>query len=121
VVCPPSRGDSCGSWHGIQVTLRRRQCQTDRVPFAIPRSLALSEEGFGLSWTRSGALIPTDSSPSALFARLFIEGRPDEVAAQAQRLRDGQSILDMVRDQAGTIHSALGSRDRGQEKGSEAV
>ena len=40
------------------------------------RSLSLSEEGFGLSWTRSGALIPTDSFPSALFARLFIEGRP---------------------------------------------
>jgi hypothetical protein len=76
------------------------------------RSLSLSEEGFGLSWTRSGALIPTDTSPSALFARLFIEGRPDEVQAQAQRLRDGQSILDSVRDQAKSIHSALGSRDR---------
>jgi len=76
------------------------------------RSLSLSEEGFGLSWTRSGALIPTDSSPSALFGRLFIEGRPDEVEAQARRLRDGQSILDTVRDQASSIHSALGSRDR---------
>ncbi|HEX3998380.1 MAG TPA: DUF1552 domain-containing protein [Pirellulales bacterium] len=76
------------------------------------RSLSLSEEGFGLSWTRSGALIPTDTSPSALFARLFIEGRPDEVRAQAQRLRDGQSILDSVSGQAKSIHSALGSRDR---------
>ena len=76
------------------------------------RSLSLSEEGFGLSWTRSGALIPTDTSPAALFARLFIEGRPDEVQAQTQRLRDGQSILDTVRDQASRVHSALGSRDR---------
>jgi hypothetical protein len=76
------------------------------------RSLALSEEGFGLSWTRSGALIPTDTSPAAVFGRLFIEGRPEEVQAQAQRLRDGQSILDAVRGQASSIHSALGSRDR---------
>jgi hypothetical protein len=76
------------------------------------RSLSLSEEGFGLSWTRSGALIPTDTSPSAVFGRLFIEGRPEEVEAQARRLRDGQSILDTVRDQASSIHSALGSRDR---------
>ncbi len=76
------------------------------------RSLCLSEEGFGLSWTRSGALIPTDTSPSALFARLFIEGRPEEAHAQTQRLRDGQSILDAVGDQASSIHSALGSRDR---------
>ena len=40
------------------------------------------------------------SCPSSVFARLFLEGRPDEVQAQARRLRDGRSILDAVRDQA---------------------
>ncbi|HEV3023761.1 MAG TPA: DUF1552 domain-containing protein, partial [Pirellulales bacterium] len=39
-------------------------------------SLSLSAEGFGLSWTRSGAPVPTDSFPAAVFARLFLEGRP---------------------------------------------
>src|SRR6516164_4636545 len=63
-------------------------------------SLALSGEGFSLSWTRSGALVPSHTSPRALFATLFIDGRPDEVAAQARRLRDGRSILDAVGDQA---------------------
>jgi hypothetical protein len=43
---------------------------------------------------------------------LFIEGRPDEVAAQARRLRDGQSILDTVGDQAGKMKSDLGAGDR---------
>ena len=43
-------------------------------------SLALSGEGVGLSWTRTGALVPADTSPSQVFARLFLEGRPDEVA-----------------------------------------
>jgi hypothetical protein len=75
-------------------------------------SLALSCEGFSLSWTRSGALVPSDSFPSSVFARLFLEGRPDEVQAQARRLRDGQSILDSVREQAKGIHSALGAADR---------
>ncbi len=75
-------------------------------------SLSLSAEGFGLSWTRSGALIPSDLYPASVFARLFLEGRPDEVEAQARRLRDGQSILDMVRDQAKRLQPALGSRDR---------
>src|SRR5262245_55852237 len=63
-------------------------------------SLSLAGEGFSLSWTRSGALVPSDWSPSRLFARLFIDGRPDEVVAQARRLRDGRSILDLVGDQA---------------------
>ncbi|HSI64206.1 MAG TPA: DUF1552 domain-containing protein [Candidatus Saccharimonadia bacterium] len=75
-------------------------------------SLSLSAEGFGLSWTRSGALVPPDISPAAVFARMFMEGRPDEVQAQTQRLRDGQSILDTVREQAKQMQPTLGSRDR---------
>ena len=75
-------------------------------------SLSLSAEGFGLSWTRSGALVPSDLYPASVFARLFLEGRPDEVQAQAQRLRDGQSILDTVREQARKMQPALGVRDR---------
>jgi hypothetical protein len=75
-------------------------------------SLVLSCEGFSLSWTRSGAIVPSDSWPSSVFARLFLEGRPEEVQAQASRLRDGQSILDAVRDQARKIQPALAGGDR---------
>ncbi len=75
-------------------------------------SLTLSCEGFSLSWTRSGAIVPSDSFPSGVFARLFLEGRPDEVQAQVRRLRDGQSILDTVRDQAKNVQSGLGNADR---------
>ena len=63
-------------------------------------SLTLSGEGAGLSWTRTGALVPADNSPSRVFARLFLEGRADEVRLQVRRLEDGRSILDDVREQA---------------------
>src|SRR5262245_30285470 len=49
-------------------------------------NLALSCEGFSLSWTRSGAIVPASCFPSAVFARLFLDGRPDEVQAQVRRL-----------------------------------
>jgi hypothetical protein len=75
-------------------------------------SLPLSCEGFSLSWTRSGAIVPSDAWPSSVFARLFLAGRPEEVAAQARRLRDGQSILDAVGDQARKMKSGLGAGDR---------
>lgn len=74
--------------------------------------LTLSGEGLGLSWTRTGAQVPADNSPSRVFARLFLEGRADEVEAQVRRLEDGRSILDDVRDQANTLRSDLGSDDR---------
>ncbi|HUG69297.1 MAG TPA: DUF1552 domain-containing protein, partial [Pirellulaceae bacterium] len=75
-------------------------------------TLPLSCEGSGLAWTRSGAAVPTESWPSSVFAKLFLEGRPDEVQAQARRLEDGQSVLDAIRDQAKRLQSNLGSGDR---------
>jgi uncharacterized protein DUF1552 len=75
-------------------------------------SLVLSCEGFSLSWTRSGALVPSDCFPSSVFTRLFLEGRPDEVAAQRRRIRDGRSILDAVGEQARSLQPRLGNADR---------
>jgi hypothetical protein len=75
-------------------------------------SLTLGCEGFGLSWTRSGAPVPTECWPSGVFAKLFVEGRPDEVEAQRRRLKDGRSILDSVREQANDLRSRAGARDR---------
>ena len=77
-------------------------------------SLSLSAEGFGLSWTHSGALVPPDLYPANLFARLFLDGRPDEVEAQKRRLRDGRSILDAVGERARKMQTSVGKRD--QEK-----
>ncbi|TVQ02954.1 MAG: DUF1552 domain-containing protein [Planctomycetaceae bacterium] len=75
-------------------------------------SLTLSGEGLGLSWTRSGAIVPAANSPSKVFAQLFLDGEPNEVQARVQRLADGQSVLDDVREQAASLRSALGSDDR---------
>jgi hypothetical protein len=75
-------------------------------------SLALSGEGAGLSWTRTGALVPAATSPSKVFAKLFLDGGPEEVRAQVSRLADGRSILDDIRDQASALRSNLGSNDR---------
>jgi hypothetical protein len=75
-------------------------------------SLALSGEGAGLSWTRTGALVPASTSPAKVFAKLFLDGKPDEVGAQVCRLADGRSVLDDVRGQADRLRKDLGSDDR---------
>lgn len=75
-------------------------------------SLILSGEGLGLAWTRTGAQIPADNSPSRVFARLFLEGARDDVQSQIRRLEDGRSILDDVRSQAADLRAALGVNDR---------
>jgi hypothetical protein len=75
-------------------------------------TLGFSTVGDTLSWTRSGVRIQADLSPANVFARLFLEGSPEQVAAQKRRLRYGQSLLDHVRDQAKEMQTGLGSNDR---------
>ena len=75
-------------------------------------SIALSGEGEGLSWTRTGAPIPASTSPSKVFAKLFLPDTPEEARAQSRRLADGRSILDDVAAEAKRLHAGLGSSDR---------
>jgi hypothetical protein len=72
-------------------------------------SLTLSlTPGRGLSYSRSGAELPSESRPSQLFARLFLEGKPEEKRRQVQRLKDGQSVMDAVLDNARRMQRRLG-------------
>ena len=52
-----------------------------RFPF-----LSLSGSGGGMSYTRSGVLIPAESRPSRVFQQLFLEGGREEKAAQMRRM-----------------------------------
>ncbi len=74
-------------------------------------SLALSADSRGISYTRSGVLIPAESRPSRVFARFFLEGSAEEKATQLRRIQDGQSILDLVGDQVRAIQRRTSRTD----------
>ena len=75
-------------------------------------SLALSGEGQGISWTRTGAPVPAATSPSKVFAKLFLADSPEEIKAQSRRLADGRSILDDVAEEAKRLRSGVSADDR---------
>jgi hypothetical protein len=75
-------------------------------------SLSLSSSGPGLSWSRSGVEIPAITRPSFVFKKLFLAGKPQEQAEQVQRLRDGQSVLDVVMDRTKRLQRQVSGRDR---------
>jgi hypothetical protein len=68
--------------------------------------------GDGLSFSQSGTRLPGLKKPSEVFTRLFLNGSATEMAAQARRLRDGRSILDVVGDEARDLQRDLPSGDR---------
>lgn len=65
-----------------------------------------------ISWTRSGVPIPGESRPSRVFKKLFLAGDAEAVETQIQKLREGQSIMDTVLDQASSLNRKLNPTDR---------
>ena len=74
-------------------------------------SLALSANDGSLAYTRSGVRLPAESRPSRLFATLFLEGTATQKQAQMRRIKDGQSIMDLVLDQTKQVASTVGRAD----------
>jgi len=74
--------------------------------------LHVGGEGQTLSYTRSGAPIPPERSARKLFEKLFVQGKPDEVAAAVEALRQGRSTLDFVGDQSKRLSGSLPADDR---------
>jgi hypothetical protein len=64
------------------------------------------------SYNRRGVRLPSLGGAGAMFRQLFVDGTPDEIAREIQRLRDGRSILDGVRQQARDLTRNLGAGDR---------
>jgi hypothetical protein len=75
-------------------------------------SLVLSTHSGGVSFNRGGVQIPPDTRPSVLFARLFLQGKREEVAREVNRLQDRRSILDTVRGQAKELSKKVSGSDR---------
>ncbi|MDZ4848473.1 MAG: DUF1552 domain-containing protein [Pirellulaceae bacterium] len=63
-------------------------------------------------YTENGAMIPAESSPSSLFAKLFIDKSKQERELQASRVLQGRSIMDLVGDDARSLQRELGVGDR---------
>ena len=72
-------------------------------------SLTLNNSGgLSLSWTRGGVRIPSEGKPSKVFQRLFLPGG----GGATQRLRNGESIMDLVGEEAKQMQRTVGPADR---------
>lgn len=63
------------------------------------------------SFTENGVMIPAQTSPANLFARMFLTGKPEEVRKQKQRLDDGRSILDQLGSETKSLRRHASAAD----------
>ena len=78
-------------------------------------SIALSSNSQkSQSYTSNGVMLPAQHRPSTVFAKLFLDGSPQELRRQRQRLADGRSILDSVGEQTQALNRQTSANDRRQ-------
>jgi len=76
-------------------------------------SISLSSDRvISQSYTSSGVMIPAEQRPSRMFAKMFLSGKPAEVARQKQKLIEGRSILDELMNQTRALLKNASSVDR---------
>lgn len=68
--------------------------------------------GSSISVSANGVMVPGSPYPAHHFRRMFLEGKPHEKSAQIERLREGQSVLDTVREAARRMQKRISRRDR---------
>jgi hypothetical protein len=65
-----------------------------------------------LSWTHDGVLLPAEDSAPKLYERMFVQGDPESVARQLQKIESRGSILDTLLDETKRFSRNLASEDK---------
>lgn len=66
----------------------------------------------GISWSRAGIRLPTDASPTKIFAKLFLDDPKKTKERDRQYIGEDASILDVVREDARRLSNRLTQTDR---------
>ncbi|HSG69727.1 MAG TPA: DUF1552 domain-containing protein, partial [Planctomycetaceae bacterium] len=66
----------------------------------------------GCSVSANGVPVPANTYPSKLFSEMFLEGRQGEKERQVERLREGQSVLDSVLENAKRMQTRVSRQDQ---------
>jgi len=75
-------------------------------------SLMIGNDSLGLSYTRSGSMIPPERSPLKLYQKLFVENSAQDQAEAVRRLQEDRSLLDGLRDQVKRLEANVSVADR---------
>lgn len=98
---------------GFQNTISLDQAAADHVGYVtrFPSIVLGTVSPQSQSYTTSGVMVPAETSPSSLFAKLFLQGDAATVAREKQRLADGGSILDRLRLDVQALRGEVGAAD----------
>lgn len=99
---------------GFVNTISVDQAAADHIGYVtrFPSLVLATNNPQSQSYTKGGVMVPAETSPSALFTRLFLQGDPATVTRETQRLTDGGSILDHLQNETASLLPQVSNTDR---------
>ncbi len=106
--CPNARGATTRNTISLDQLMAKQLGHETRFPSLVLNTNSQTSP----SYTENGSMIPAENNAMRLFTRLFVNDTPAEQARQAQLIRQGRSVMDVVGAEAKALMREVGAGDR---------
>ncbi|MFT5498472.1 MAG: hypothetical protein ACI9TH_003886 [Kiritimatiellia bacterium] len=106
--CPNSRNGTSRNTISLDQMMARHLGHETRFPSLVLNTGSENSP----SYTENGAMIPAEDNPVKVFTRLFVNDSKAEQERQAELLRRGRSVMDVIGGEAKALGRELGPGDR---------
>ena len=106
--CPNSRGATTRNTISLDQLMAKHLGHETRFPSLVLNTGSSSSP----SYTENGAMIPAHGDVMRVFAKLFVDDSEKEQERQAQMIRAGRSVMDVIGAEAKALRRELGAGDR---------
>ena len=106
--CPNSRGATSRNTISLDQHMAKYLGHETRFPSLVLNTGSSTSP----SYTENGSMIPAERDPVKLYTRLFVNDTPAEQFRQAELIRGGLSVMDVVGPEAKALMKEVGAGDR---------
>ncbi len=106
--CPNMRGTTSRNTVSLDQLMAKNLGHETRFPSLVLNTGRQTSP----SYTENGSMIPAENDAVRLFTKLFVDDKPAEQERQAELIRQGRSVMDVVGAEAKALQREVGSGDR---------
>lgn len=106
--CPNQRGATSRNTISLDQLMAKHLGHETRFPSMVLSTASANSP----SYTENGSMIPSENSALRLFTKLFVNDTPAEQDRQAELIRRGHSVMDVVGAEARALQREVGDGDR---------
>ncbi len=106
--CPNARGATTRNTISLDQLMAKHYGHETRFPSLVLNTNSQTSP----SYTENGAMIPAENNAVKLFTKLFVNDSPAEQERQAELLRQGRSVMDVVGAEAKMLQRQVGKGDK---------